>query len=320
MRFKTTILFLFFIGFSHSQVDLNIEKEDIDYLDNDIFFAATGISNTQLKFVMTSTNENIKDKLVIKPPDRMNLDFYFRYKWLNINISYAPPVGFVNSEQDSKGKSSVLNFNVHAFLFKKSYQNIQYTRFKGFYVENLPIENAFVQLPNFSINNFILTNTFFHKGTKDTYRSYKLITFMPKKDNYILTSSFDLKYSYYREVDLMRFLGEDIYYPDANDKFHDLQFSYRLGGGFQKFFFKKFYTSLEVQPAFTVLHNTNFNDTQFTFGNQTFFRAGYIDNRYFGGLGFNHHYTLAKDDFFATNLLHIYTYFGYKFDLKDTKR
>lgn len=319
MRVKVIIGLLFFIRIIHAQTELSFDSDNIDYLDNNAFFAATGISNTQLRFVLASTEENVRDKWVIKPTDRMNLDFYLRYKWLNVNISYAPQVGFANNEEETKGKSSVFNINVHAFVFKKSYQNFQYSRFKGFYIENLPVENSFVQLPNFSINNLSFTSTFFHRGLKDEYRSYKLITYMPKKDNYLITSSFDFKYTYYRDIDLIRTLGEDTYFFDEIETFHDLQFSYRLGGAFQKFFFEKFYASLELQPSFTVLHNTNFEDTQFTFGNQTFFRIGYVNNRYFGGLGFNHHYTMARDDFFATNLLHLYTYFGYKFDLRGKK-
>lgn len=324
MKILCLFLFLFIIKSILSQTDSTYVK---DYSDKLVLSTDVGFNNAPFSLYLTDSKNNtsrFKYRNNITP----FYGFGFNYQWLSFRIGSLIP-GNIKSE-DKYGKTAYVKLGAD-FRIKKFFFDLEYTKFQGFYINNLSeIEN---DLPSSHLMTDVKTKStyinswYFHnKNFKISTLNGKTSTFNQNIFSWYIKSSFNA-YSVENNFPILpHFFSDSLKsITDAKKlkaidfglipgiaifrKFRQLNFGFLIGVGCA--IQEKNYTTNDIHRNFIGLAPRY--DVRFSFG--------YNHDRWF--LRFRAEFdnkTIAYPSLYYRQTYSVYKIvYGYRFDMKSQK-
>lgn len=320
--FLKRVLLVFFVFFQFQIVIAqSFSKKDtvnFTYYPDKIMVRANVSTQTDTYFLKSKESVNLK----LIPNNDYKLFFTVDYKFIGFSYGFVPKIFGANNDNDLKGKSSFSDYNFRLFL-GKWLQNFNYSKVRGYYVENMADfvpdwqegKDPYLQFPNLKDETFGMSTSYVF-NPKFSLKSISSFTEWQKHS----AGSFIPTFSY--EYNRFSFDQEGLNSKEDN-------FNFRLGlSYFYNFIIsEKFYIAPNFTPSIGIRfsRDNSIDDNVRTIEKNTFFtrfleggiKAGYNSNNILFGAGFNFNVNWYNEDSKSrteNDKVFGLLYFGYRFD------
>lgn len=173
------ILLILNIGYTSAQTDVQISPElkKVKYDTTRIIDMSSNLSlwayGINKQYSLELKNENVKNKLHVKPNGQTNYGFGFNYKWMGLGIAFHIPGSDTDEDKYGKTQRLDLQFNVFARSFGIDFSSQYY---KGYYIDNPEKFMSWTEarrplLPELQTASISLSGYYFTNHEKFSYRA-----------------------------------------------------------------------------------------------------------------------------------------------------